>query len=509
MPLDNPLPILLSHLRICTSFCCNLACAHVPRDYRDQCKGRLEPSQLSVAEIADFTDLLVDRCSLRKVSLMGNESTFQDRGSTLHSSNGPSDNESGTIEHRASAKPIRDVVPIFDVPQKLIFECGLDDAPPPGQAGRLRVRTQADVSIGQSRHVVLARMIAKRTTLVRCPFPTRIGSCRRSILTPSGSLAACASRRRGAANALPEVGHPDQRAGHDVRPRVLRPGWCSEMSTGRSCYHILQRNRHAAPPAQFCLRRFSRWVRQFLRSCRNLIFYPYAHVYVDVEEETDSNRAPPHCLWNEELYNTDLSHGFVSGYATQFGRVAGPVFEAMMSEAKSILPWAADHHRMLRKFNGRPLALSAICDGLPQSRRARSDPERQLRHTAAGRLHDQREIQQDNGAQDYARQRNPGRSGTRRERHLPHQPNPLWRLAPARPRGWVPIQGSATIARNRHGDESGKRRVQGFTGRRSAHSDEHAGSAWPRQRAHPRSARLHRAPCRPAAGRRSMRKCAR
>ena len=79
---------------------------------------------------------------------------------------------------------------------------------------------------------------------------------------------------------------------------------------------------------------------------KNLMFHPYAQVYGYVEETTDSNRAPPTCLWSKEFYDTDLSRGFVRGYGIQFGRGVGPVFEAVMSESKGILPWGADHHRV-------------------------------------------------------------------------------------------------------------------------------------------------------------------
>jgi len=79
----------------------------------------------------------------------------------------------------------------------------------------------------------------------------------------------------------------------------------------------------------------------------NLMFHPYAQVYGYVEEPTDSNRAPPTCLWSKEFYETDTSRGFVRGYAIQFGRGIGPVVEAIMSEGKGILPWGADHHQRL------------------------------------------------------------------------------------------------------------------------------------------------------------------
>jgi choline dehydrogenase-like flavoprotein len=99
---------------------------------------------------------------------------------------------------------------------------------------------------------------------------------------------------------------------------------------------------------------------------KNLMFHPYGQVYGYVEEPTDSNRAPPTCLWSKEFYETDPSRDFVRGYAIQFGRGAGPVFEAVASEAKRILPWGADHHRVFRKLNGHRIAASAICEDLPE-----------------------------------------------------------------------------------------------------------------------------------------------
>ena len=34
------------------------------------------------------------------------------------------------------------------------------------------------------------------------------------------------------------------------------------------------------------------------------MFHPYAQAYGYVEEPTDSNRAPPTCLWSKEFYDT-------------------------------------------------------------------------------------------------------------------------------------------------------------------------------------------------------------
>ena len=82
------------------------------------------------------------------------------------------------------------------------------------------------------------------------------------------------------------------------------------------------------------------------------MFHPYAQVSGYVEEPTDSDRAPPTCLWSKEFYETDRSRGFVRGYTFQFGRGVGPVVEAVASDSKGILPWGADHHAAFRRLNG-------------------------------------------------------------------------------------------------------------------------------------------------------------
>jgi choline dehydrogenase-like flavoprotein len=99
---------------------------------------------------------------------------------------------------------------------------------------------------------------------------------------------------------------------------------------------------------------------------KNLMFHPYAQLYGYVDEPTDSNRAPPTCLWSKEFYETDPARGFVRGYAFQFGRGIGPVTEAVTSEAKGLLPWGAGHHAAFRRLNGHRLGVSAICEDLPE-----------------------------------------------------------------------------------------------------------------------------------------------
>jgi choline dehydrogenase-like flavoprotein len=99
---------------------------------------------------------------------------------------------------------------------------------------------------------------------------------------------------------------------------------------------------------------------------KNLMFHPYAQLYGYVDEPTDSNRAPPTCLWSKQFYETDPARGFVRGYAFQFGRGIGPVMEAVTSEAKGLLPWGEGHHAAFRKLNGHRLGLAAICEDLPE-----------------------------------------------------------------------------------------------------------------------------------------------
>jgi choline dehydrogenase-like flavoprotein len=169
---------------------------------------------------------------------------------------------------------------------------------------------------------------------------------------------------------------------------------------------------------------------------KNLMFHPYAQVYGYVAEPTDSNRAPPLCLWSKEFYETDPTRGFVRGYTFEFGRGAGPIMEAVTSEASGLLPWGAGHHAAFRRLNGHRLRLVAICEDLPEEhnrRDARPGPEGLSRDTgAADRLYDRRELGADAGTRHRPREGGARRSGG--DRHLRQLPYPLRWLAPSRHR---------------------------------------------------------------------------
>jgi choline dehydrogenase-like flavoprotein len=109
---------------------------------------------------------------------------------------------------------------------------------------------------------------------------------------------------------------------------------------------------------------------------RNLMFHPFAQVYGYMEDKTDSNRAPPTCLWSKEFYETDLSRGFVRGYALQFNRGVGTVAEAVSSNANGLVPWGAAHHDTFRRLNGHRAGVSIICEDLPEAHnRVTLDPD--------------------------------------------------------------------------------------------------------------------------------------
>lgn len=133
MPSDHPLPIVFNHARICVSFYCNLHCEHcyVPEEYRDQYKRLLEPSQLSIEEMTEFVDLLVDKYSLRKVSLTGGEPLLErvfprTAAVMAHASKRGLQVQLNT--GGLGQVPIYDVASFFDDREKLTFQFSFDGA---------------------------------------------------------------------------------------------------------------------------------------------------------------------------------------------------------------------------------------------------------------------------------------------------------------------------------------------------------------------------------------------
>ncbi|MCA6112617.1 radical SAM protein [Bradyrhizobium cenepequi] len=133
MASDSPLPIIFDHMRISISFYCNLHCDHcyVPEEYRDQYKRLLEPSQLSVEEITNFLDLLVDEHSLRKVTVTGGEPLLKivfPRSAALMAYANKRGLHVQLNTGGLGQVPIPDVVSIFDEREKLVFQFSFDGA---------------------------------------------------------------------------------------------------------------------------------------------------------------------------------------------------------------------------------------------------------------------------------------------------------------------------------------------------------------------------------------------
>ena len=89
----------------------------------------------------------------------------------------------------------------------------------------------------------------------------------------------------------------------------------------------LQRRRHAAAAVELGLRPVPERARQFERPGRQEpdVSSLRPGLRLCRPQPTDSNRAPPTCLWSKEFYETDPSRGFVRGYTFQFGRGVGPI----------------------------------------------------------------------------------------------------------------------------------------------------------------------------------------
>ena len=79
---------------------------------------------------------------------------------------------------------------------------------------------------------------------------------------------------------------------------------------------------------------------------QNLMFHPYAMVMGVFDERLDSNQGPMGCMvTSSQFYETDLSRGFVRGYAFQVIRSSGPAITAQGFVSGNKLPWGQDHHR--------------------------------------------------------------------------------------------------------------------------------------------------------------------
>lgn len=134
MPSRNLPPPVFGQVKISVSSYCNLHCKHcyVPEQYRNQSRRRRDPSQLTIKEITNFVDLLVERHRLEKVIVTGGEPLLKivfPRSAALmaHAANRRGIHVQLNTGGLGQV-PVRDVASIFDDRDKLAFQFSFDAA---------------------------------------------------------------------------------------------------------------------------------------------------------------------------------------------------------------------------------------------------------------------------------------------------------------------------------------------------------------------------------------------
>ena len=98
------------------------------------------------------------------------------------------------------------------------------------------------------------------------------------------------------------------------------------------------------------------------------MFHPYAMVMGVFDEQLEGYKGPLGCaIISSEFYETDLTRGFVRGYAFQVIRNPGPATTAQGFVLSSPIPWGSDHHRVFGERFGRTITVAVIGEDLPES----------------------------------------------------------------------------------------------------------------------------------------------
>ena len=104
---------------------------------------------------------------------------------------------------------------------------------------------------------------------------------------------------------------------------------------------------------------------------KNLMFHPYAMVTGVFDEPLEGYKGPMGAsIISQEHYETDLSRGFVRGYAFQVVRSPGPVGVARGGIGGRRLPWGADHHAAVAERLGHTITIAVIGEDLPETHNA-------------------------------------------------------------------------------------------------------------------------------------------
>ena len=100
---------------------------------------------------------------------------------------------------------------------------------------------------------------------------------------------------------------------------------------------------------------------------KNLMFHPYSMVTGVFEELLEGYKGPNGAaIVSQEFYETDLSRGFVRGYAFQVARSQGPVTTAQGGIMGKRIPWGQEHHERFQKSLGHTVTIAVIGEDLPE-----------------------------------------------------------------------------------------------------------------------------------------------
>lgn len=101
---------------------------------------------------------------------------------------------------------------------------------------------------------------------------------------------------------------------------------------------------------------------------KNLMFHPIAKLTGVFDDVLDGHKGPQACvIVSHEFYETDVSRGFVRGYALYPERSSGPLDVALGGIGGHVIPWGTDHHRVFSERFGRTAVMSVCGEDLPEA----------------------------------------------------------------------------------------------------------------------------------------------
>ena len=100
---------------------------------------------------------------------------------------------------------------------------------------------------------------------------------------------------------------------------------------------------------------------------KNLMFHPYSMVIGVFDDELEGYKGPLGCtVISSEFYETDLSRGFIRGYAFQVIRNSGPATTSQGLFGGPPIPWGSNHHQVFNERFGRTITVAVIGEDLPE-----------------------------------------------------------------------------------------------------------------------------------------------